>query len=198
MLTLSLWVVLCFVNQYYFNATSFQFHAFLNPIITEFFFGCLIALFYSKYRVTPYSLLFLVLGIFLFILSAIYRHSNVNYREIYFGLPAALIIYGLIEIKKHVPKLFVYLGDASYTIYLFHYLVFGLIVKVFELLYFMKKIDNGFGLIFTALLTLCICCLIYEWIEKPILHASKKLLAYYYKRPNFNDAVDLEVKTNPV
>jgi peptidoglycan/LPS O-acetylase OafA/YrhL len=51
-----------------------------------------------------------------------------------FGLPAALIIYGLVEAEKRQtipsPKFLVSLGDVSYEIYLWHFLLIGLMVRV--------------------------------------------------------------------
>ena len=57
-------------------------------------------------------------------------------RPIYFGIPAALILYGLIsfERKKEIgfPIFLQKIGDASYSLYLSHVLVLSLLGRIWK------------------------------------------------------------------
>lgn len=93
-----------------------------NPIILEFLFGMAIA----KYGLRGHALL-MPLGF-----AAMYcLHPLISSRVISLGIPAALIIMGAVgsECKVRRYTFFDVLGDASYSIYIFHLLALGIFVK---------------------------------------------------------------------
>jgi peptidoglycan/LPS O-acetylase OafA/YrhL len=97
----------------------------------EFAFGCLVAYLVIKYKFKlkkSYRFLLLLVGILLFIVCAIF--INTAYpgitRVITYGIAATLIVMGsaFLDINNllNVPHVLYYLGDASYSIYLTHWL----------------------------------------------------------------------------
>jgi peptidoglycan/LPS O-acetylase OafA/YrhL len=54
-------------------------------------------------------------------------------RGIIAGIPAALILYGIMIWRGPVPGLLILWGEASYILYLVHLLVFSIIGRVVEM-----------------------------------------------------------------
>jgi exopolysaccharide production protein ExoZ len=108
-----------------------------NPIALEFLLGVLIAASWNPTRVRPswigYTLFLLgAVGIYAFCLPA--GTENARYvldgtmsleRVWAWGIPAALLVGGALAIEPHLKgawlKIGIYLGDASYAIYLVHW-----------------------------------------------------------------------------
>lgn len=98
------------------------------------------------------------------------------YRFIYFGMPAFLIVTGVALMQVSGRNLFVFIGDASYTIYLAHSfftMSMGVVAK--------KKPDliaaHGDLVIVLGMLgTVLITCGLYKLIEKPIINWAAALL----------------------
>jgi exopolysaccharide production protein ExoZ len=130
------------------------------PYLLEFLAGFLIArmpLHHGRY--------WLALGALLIIIAPIDIHGP--WRALTWGAPAAMIVYGALGIeqtfKRKVFDLPVWLGDASYSIYLGHLLFIELRIP--------------FPLLF--LVAVAGCCLIYVLVERPLLRrrASIAILA---------------------
>jgi exopolysaccharide production protein ExoZ len=91
-----------------------------NPLNLEFLFGCGIALAVLKNKLNfKWTIHF---GIVCIIFSAILQYYNIlNINHVIaWGVPFTILILGLVklEMKKqvYVPKILIYLGDASYSI----------------------------------------------------------------------------------
>lgn len=99
-----------------------------SPMIVEFLFGVAIARLPRSERLGP---LFILAGVCAFAVAPywfynVYLGPAACDRVIQWGLPAAAIVYGAISLDRFVGKAFdipVFLGNASYSIYLFHPLV---------------------------------------------------------------------------
>ncbi|MBD2866181.1 acyltransferase family protein [Paenibacillus oceani] len=96
------------------------------------------------------------------------------HRVISWALFSAFLILGftLIESKKNiaVPKLFRYLGDASYSIYLTHDLWLSIINKIYRFAFQQVNLVSAAIIIIGATLA---GCLFYSIIEKPVLHVLR-------------------------
>lgn len=88
---------------------------------------------------------------------------------IYFGLPAAMIVYGAASIKLKVPPLLLYLGEASYSIYLFYGVLFAPIVYLLDKYILFFSMHAYFSFCITVLGLISVCCIIYDFIEKPLI-----------------------------
>lgn len=108
------------------------------------------------------------------------NHNNpliVKDRVFLFGIPFAVImtLLGIYELKHslHIPRFLVYLGDASYSIYLTHFLFISIFFQL--LLLFGLSISPSLPVIMFTVLLLSICggCLFYTILEKPLLNYLK-------------------------
>lgn len=96
--------------------------AWTNPIILEFGFGMAIAA-ANREMVERLAVPALVAGICGLLLAYDLPTTRFPERVIVLGIPAALIVLGMVGLERrlpHVPAIH-FLGSASYSIYLFHY-----------------------------------------------------------------------------
>ncbi len=106
----------------------------INLLFIEFLFGMLIALIYiySNFKIknilSKYSYFFLILGIVLLCLPLFFFYNFSRYIQS--GIPSSLILLGLIFSKQITSRVLVFLGDASYSIYLTHLFVVRSIFKL--------------------------------------------------------------------
>jgi len=148
----------------------------------EFALGCLSAYLVSR-NTLPRNRLFLILGILLFILFGIcdnYNLINVSNKIVY-GIPSMLIILGAssLDISKSVkvPPLFLYLGDASYSIYLVHYPCLSSLIKVATVVNLGHLIGYFSTISLIIIITLGVGLISYYCIEKPLLVFSRKKIS---------------------
>ena len=160
----------------------------LFPMNVEFFMGVLAALLVNKMPKAA-SIPLIVLGIIYFTISVLITDLNtlldlnVRDRILQFGIPSFLVILGTVKYelthKVQVPKIFLLLGEASYSLYLLHLPIIAACTKI--ILKF--NITNGLLIqISLVLLIIAICCgaiIFYKLIEKPVM---KKLNGYLSKK----------------
>lgn len=159
----------------------FLFDFLFSPFNLEFLLGCLVTFVLTKYKINfkiAWASIIFGFGLFLFsLLNEFFAYYEVV-RVINWGIPSALILLGAVAIevksKIHANKIFAYLGDASYSIYLTHVPAIYFIITIFNKL----NIFSGVGYFPTA--TLCIVlvlacgCVFYQVIEKPVLKLCKR------------------------
>jgi peptidoglycan/LPS O-acetylase OafA/YrhL len=95
-----------------------------NPVIIEFIFGMIIALLYRQGVRIQNSLGAVMVGIgFLLAIIAFWVQGDLAYRYITLGVPSALIIGAVATSTRSLPRVtapLLLLGNASYSLYLFH------------------------------------------------------------------------------
>jgi len=111
---------------------------FVSAYNLEFFFGMAAAWWLRRHEVAhPAATLALGLSLFaLFAVAEVLGHVDgyAPWARLAYGLPSALIILGLVEMERggriRVPVRLLWLGRASYSIYLFHLTGIGMAYKL--------------------------------------------------------------------
>ncbi len=170
-------ILLCFFLNI--KTGSFAIDALISPIILNFAFGCLVAYLYKRYANFAYSGWIFWSGLVLFTLmwSIFYqlRISNPDAftgdmaRVYLFGIPAAFLIFGALYLPVGIPWLLVYLGDASYSLYLVHGTVLSLLIKLVVKFNYEALFGSVAGAITLFIGTLFISCCFYSVVEKNLL-----------------------------
>lgn len=147
-----------------------------NPVILNFVMGCLCAwLFQKRAHVLPwvaFSLGWIALLVGSYFFAKILGQPANWWRPLLLGVPSALIIYGAAGLATRgvgANRFAVYLGNASYSLYLWHYLV---------LCIFTWAIGDAFSNLPITSLTLSVALCVmaglasYRYIEKPLLRLN--------------------------
>lgn len=178
---LILWIAIEIIAIIYFNSIDKSYADIipLNPQILQFAVGCLLAC-YAQNIKKDYGLAILIAGVAAFILM-----SNANQymggwnsfnRTITLTVPAAMLIYGAVacEIGKSFVfhRYLVWLGNISFSMYLWHQITFQSSEYIFTKLGIMS-INGYLILIIWASLGLATSCASYYFIEKPISNLLK-------------------------
>jgi peptidoglycan/LPS O-acetylase OafA/YrhL len=143
----------------------------------EFVLGCLAAYVLLNRKISN-GMPFIYLGLFLYTLSAInyfYKVLQVS-SVLTFGIACTLLVLGgaSLELRKtiNVPNFLLFLGNASYSIYLAHGFFINHMTKVLnklELEIFQNLLVlNILGFLIGIIATIC-GCIVYLYIEKPLL-----------------------------
>ncbi|ABA20474.1 Acyltransferase 3 [Trichormus variabilis ATCC 29413] len=143
----------------------------------EFALGCLAAYLFARSKI-KWGMVLISVGAFLYTLSAInYHHQIVNLSQVItFGIPSMLLVLGCVSLENtkniQVPPLLVYLGDASYSIYLAHGFAINNISKLIQKIYPSMTenifVLNSIGLLIAAI-SIVFGCLVHSFIEKPLI-----------------------------
>ncbi len=162
-----------------------------DPLLLEFLLGVAIGIIYQRWSPgRKVALCLLVPGIVLGLLFMLTGFGNsqavlappppLRYlHAICWGSAAALVVAGCVFLEKTgtSPRLFrhraiLLLGDASYSIYLFHLLVLGLIAAIYLRVGFFLNADVLIPI--HAVIAVAGSLLFYQWVEKPLLNLFRK------------------------
>lgn len=101
-------------------------------------------------------------------------------RTICFGLPAGLIVYGLVSLEmkrgwgEKIPTFMVALGDWSYGLYLCHILVLSLIARlIFPYLSGPPVVESIAFILIASAVTIAVAALTYRLFERPLIGMFK-------------------------
>lgn len=154
-----------------------------NPMTAEFIMGAAIGVFWFNRRM-PGSRIAGAVGVVILAVSVFYLAPAVSFtsnphleawRVILFGIPAALILYGLVGMElrsalTRVPLIAVKLGDWSYGTYLMHSLVIGIIGKLISFLPFVHGVGKGLILVAAGLIAAnLVGAAVHIFFERPTL-----------------------------
>ena len=146
-----------------------------NPIIAEFLLGSLLFFYAPRGRL---AVLALPIGAALIIMAGPLgiapQQGRVDgllgaygfQRLIVYGIPAALIVYGTLQIAAK-QSVWSYLGDASYSLYLVHYFL----LRALGHLWTIFPLSVNFTIPVSMAAAVLFALLIHEYVEKPILRA---------------------------
>ena len=142
----------------------------------EFFLGVIIGYYYNKFNKVDnnLALIFLITGILTLLMSINPNSKILNFdRFIIWGLPSAFIVFGAIYFKQIKNKFLLYLGDASYSIYLVQILTIPGFYKLIT--YLDVKISNNFLSIICLISSVAFGCIFHTYIEKKIRLVKYKI-----------------------
>lgn len=101
-------------------------------------------------------------------------------RTLFYGLPVALLIYGLVALElehglgRRIPKVMVALGDWSYSLYLCHTLTISAIGRVTYTLFDPGPIVTPVYLVLVTVGTITVSALTYRWFERPSIRFFRR------------------------
>ena len=137
--------------------------------------GCLAAYIVIKYnnKIGKYRwILFGIANVGYVILEILGAWGNIGGRITTFGVLAALLIIAATSIdlkdSPKIPYLLIFLGDASYSIFLTHMPVISAITKILQKANLGKYYDGFFAPALVAVFAVVFGCIFYSLIEKPL------------------------------
>lgn len=154
-----------------------SFAGLINLLFIEFLFGMLIGIIYNydskskKKNLQKYSYFFLIVGLLIF-LGLFFVPLDIH-RVVKYGIPAGFVVFGSIYAKQILNKYIIFIGNASYSIYLSQAFSIPAILKLFKIF-----IPNfSVILIFITLLTISTLfgLFMYYFIERNVNIQIKKL-----------------------
>ncbi|MEG4290586.1 acyltransferase [Microcoleus sp. C2C3] len=142
----------------------------------EFVWGCLAAYIVIKYnnKIGKYRwILFGIANLGYIILGMLVAWRNIEFDRITtFAVLAAMLIIAATSIdlkdSPKIPYLLIFLGDASYSIFLTHGPLISASTKIVQKANLGKYFDGFFAPALLALFTVVLGCIFYSLIEKPL------------------------------
>lgn len=178
---LALWFA---VVLYVWVAEIYDPSVFLATIVLEFAFGIVVALLVKR-KVTEYAVSSLAIGFGGLLVGAAYYHSHdpgsamalpPMWRVMCFGLPSGFIVYGLVAVEMRqmwtFSKAWIHLGNASYSLYLWHQLVFAVVAAGYVQLGLVGKVNDWVLWLSLFVVIIPFSFASYRYIEKPINKAG--------------------------
>jgi len=172
-------------QQFGFSGNSHLLKFLRDPIIIEFLLGCIIAKIAFNYDSFPR--LALTGGLLILSISSyFYYRDNTEYfiRAIQYGLPSAIILYGMIKCKIKYPKILIKIGDASYSLYLIHGSVMSIILILSKKLGIQSLFTNFLGACLLFALTIFGSYIFYTLIELPLIEFFKRTEKLVFSKRN--------------
>lgn len=145
-------------------------------IIIEFIFGMLAAHIFVNYHIPRGIGIFLLIFGAAFLLASLFPwvyEINLN-RVILWGVPSFLLVLGAVSINLPNFRVFSYLGDASYSIYLIQVFTIPGFYKFAGFIF--KGWDVDLISFICLILSLSFSCLVYSYLERPVLMYLRKIL----------------------
>jgi exopolysaccharide production protein ExoZ len=140
----------------------------------EFAAGCLAALLAARVR-RAFGWSALLVGVMVFVATSVLMIRGIAQfdRIVAFGGPCSFIILGAAVLdltsERSLPRVALFLGDASYSLYLIHYPALVLFVKGAAVLGLFDRLGAFPTCILIVAATVAAGCIFFVLIEKPIL-----------------------------
>ncbi|WP_071393440.1 acyltransferase family protein [Bacillus tuaregi] len=174
---IAIWALLTIAFYYgYLYIDHYLMRFFFNQYNLIFLAGLCSAYIITHFKVNiKLSIFMLVIGIIGF--PVIWLNSIHEFIPISFdtgtGLASALIILGFgsldMQIDMKIPRVFNYIGNAAFAIYLSHNFALDFLTELFSYLSIYDSLGGWLTSIVLLLLMLVIGCLVHSFIEKPLV-----------------------------
>lgn len=151
-------------------ASLLLFAAIGSDLPLEFLFGMGCAAIFIRYRDLPIGLPAFLIGAGLLVGTMLLDDPK-SHRVIVWGIPSALILLGAVYLPQTRSRVALYLGAASYSIYLSHIFVIPACYKVAAR--FHQHVDGNVVAIACMVVSGAAGCVVYELIEKNLARAIK-------------------------
>ena len=156
-----------------------------NPLTLEFIFGSLVArLHFSENQFSGWPFLIVafawwLLGYGICVKLGLAPESSNWLRVLIFGIPAAFLVSALVTLEKNakwqLPNWLVLIGDASYSVYLSHTLVFAAIWRIWGKFGVAGSWANGLVIVTMFFSSLVIGLVSFRLSERPLLKFTRRL-----------------------
>ncbi|MCM3783922.1 acyltransferase [Neobacillus mesonae] len=178
---------------------------FFSPYNFEFLYGIIVARFILKNNSYSYKKILTISILMLLIVWSISMISSVyDYRVLLWGIPSALLLYGLVayelsnrqerKMALKIKKALMFLGDASYSIYLTHIVGILFFVQVHKILNMDSELIVQLSSPFVFIFLLVAGCLFHLLVEKPLLKIMRR--PFGRASSKHKETEQLPVKTN--
>ncbi|QHM96199.1 acyltransferase family protein [Kosakonia sacchari] len=155
----------------------------LNPQIIQFCSGCVVAFICEKFS-THFGKEILFAGGVLFAVMCCVNINLANWdpwhRTLTLTLPSAMMIYGAVVAEREKRFLFgkplLFLGNISFSLYLWHQLTFQSMLSWFEYSGMLQQLPHFLSLVIWAACGLAVGYTSYVFIEKPSVKLINNLL----------------------
>ena len=181
-----------FGNKLGLSGTSPELRLVFNALGLEFSLGAIAAWFFKAHGGVAGSTA-LILGLIGWVAAYIYQlgysgnaYPSFQDRVWLFGIPGAFITYGLAatEMRGHVlPKWSETFGNWSYSLYLSHLLLLGVLGMIWQKVSRVGMIDNLIAVPLILAIAIVASWLIYKFTEKPLINGAKALRRKLFTPP---------------
>jgi peptidoglycan/LPS O-acetylase OafA/YrhL len=142
----------------------------VDTIVLEFVFGMLCARLYLARKGTSLGATLFGAGVAL-LCASIFWKSDWD-RTVVYGIPALLIVAGAASLRQTENRLLIFLGAASYSIYLAQALAIPAFYKVSSRL--LQWVNADLVAVAALCASVAFGCLVYQYVEKPITERLKR------------------------
>lgn len=133
-------------------------------IVLEFALGMICAKLYLFGKYNHLGSQSFIVGSILLLISIFYK-IDID-RFFIYGIPSLFIVFGLVNMKQINNRVLIYLGNASYSIYLIQVFTIPIFYRLSSK--FLSSLQNDFVSILALLFTAIMGCILYSLVEKNI------------------------------
>lgn len=141
-------------------------------IALEFVLGMLCARLYLSRSFKNFAMPAILIALCWFMIS-IFLKVEID-RLFLYGIPSFILVFGLAQIKQSKNRLFIYLGDASYSIYLVQVFTIPIFYKTTSLL--LPSVNGDVLSILALISSGWFGCLVYRYLERPMTNRIKCMI----------------------
>ncbi|WP_180952925.1 acyltransferase family protein [Acetobacter aceti] len=185
--SLSIWAVcqasILILNR--FNILHITYFTLSNPQIMEFFLGVFAS--WTFLKTGRYAVPSIISGLVIAIWGSVVCYSRLGHngslfdgeRFFFFGIPGALIIYGLSSLERlgkfSPPVIACRIGDISYSLYLWHTIIMALSIYFIWVFPLYAHVDISIKIILMMVVSLIVALTSFRCIELPFIKIGESL-----------------------